>query len=109
MAFTKAELHQMAEHFSEAAALRDLNNTEGWETLAKIAKRRIEQQSDAYLRQEFSRDEAWEARTELRAIKQFWAMIEEMVATAYTFVDQEAIKELIYSSQDNASGGQGYE
>jgi predicted ArsR family transcriptional regulator len=105
MPFTREEQRQMAENFAEAAALRDLNNTLGWEVLCRIAKRRIEQQTNEYLRQDFSQDEAWEARVELRAVRQFWSMIEEMVETARRFVDQQAILEL----QSAAVGGQDVE
>jgi predicted nucleotide-binding protein (sugar kinase/HSP70/actin superfamily) len=105
LSFSKDELEEMAQQFADAAALRDLNHTVGWEVYCRIARKRIDQQTDHYLRENFKQDEAWEARTELRAIKQFQNAMEDMVRTAQRFVDESAIKELIYSSQDLDNAG----
>lgn len=66
----------------ELAALRDLNHTEGWEVYKRVAHGRIEQANKDYLQDSLTQEEAWEARTKVKAIMTFQSIMEEVVANA---------------------------
>lgn len=96
MPFTREQLEYLKD-VERMAALRDLHHAYGWEVYSFLAHQRIEQMAKEFLRENLSREEAWEAHIRLRSVGQFQAMMDDLVRTAIDFVDPQSIEIALYS------------
>jgi len=77
------------------AHLRDLYHTIGWRIYCELAKARIDRLNRDYIYENFSQEQAWEARVKLQAIIQFQQLMEEIVKNAVDLVDPAAIERMV--------------
>lgn len=82
-----------------AAFLRDLYHSHGWELYCKFAKNRLEAIMKHYLREDLTRDEIIECHLKLQAVSEFQSGMEELVRTAVDFVDPSRLYQMILSDR----------
>ena len=70
-----------------AAILRDLNHTPGWELYKELARRYMDEKAKNFWRDNISADEAWNERLHLQAVKNFQAVMEDVVENAVDWLD----------------------
>ena len=89
----------MLKDCENAAVLRDLYHSHGWELYRKFAKDRLEALMRDYLRQDLTREQIIECHLKLQAISEFEAGMEELVRGAVDFVDPGSLHQMILSSR----------
>ena len=82
-----------------AAIIRDLRHTPGWEVYKQLANSRIQQMTNRYLRDSLPQDEAWNERLRLQAVMDFQMKLEEIVDAAVELIDPATREEILYSFQ----------
>jgi hypothetical protein len=96
MVYTREQLEYL-KNVEKMAALRDLNNTYGWEIYSYLAHQRIDQMAKDFLQDGLTRDEIVEKHTRLKAVGEFQAMMDDLVREAVRFVDPMEIELALYS------------
>lgn len=95
MSFTRQELEDILRNFDDAIALRELHSSPGWLVYRAIARTRIENLSDYYLKEDLTQEAAWIVRERLKAIKEFQKAMDDMVAQAAEMNDKTAIQQML--------------
>lgn len=98
MQWTEHQLEILREA-DRATALRDLNNTYGWQTYVKLAQERIDRMVEGYTRANLNPDQAWEAYMRLQSVLDFQRKMEEIVRTSVDLSDPMQIERLLYDLQ----------
>lgn len=81
------------------AHLRDMYHTIGWRIYREVAQARIKHMNHEYLYENFTPEQAWEARVKLQGVMQFQALLEEIVRNACELVDPAALERMILENQ----------
>lgn len=84
-----------------AAILRDLRYTPGWEVYRQLAFSRLQQMQAKYLKDDLSPEQAWDQRMRLQAVMDFQMKLEDIVEKAIELVDPATREQLQYSFQQN--------
>lgn len=98
MEFTEHE-RQCLNDTENAAVLRDLYHSRGWELYTRFARERIETMLKEYLRKELSREEIIDQHTKLQAVTEFQAGMEDLVRGAVNFLTPENLESMILLSR----------
>lgn len=85
--------------------LRELNNLPEWRAYRQIVEERIEDLTNKYLTDNLSVEAAWEARTQLKAIKQFQQYMDDLIEQADNQVNQLMAAELYYQAGGDSDAG----
>ena len=94
MEYTEQE-RAILEDTQNAAVLRDLYYSRGWEVYRQFAQKRIETLMKDYLREDLTQEEILNKHMQLQAITQFQSGMEGLVRGAIDFLAPGSVQELI--------------
>jgi hypothetical protein len=87
------------EDTTNAAHLRELLNSVGWQLYLRFAHERIDAMLKEYLREDLSREEIYDKHTKLQAVTKFQAAMEDLVKGAVNFLSPQNMQDMIVLSR----------
>jgi hypothetical protein len=85
------------QQFDRMTHLRDMRHSQGWEIFAHMAEQKIQQLMAGYIKEDSTREQAFDNHLKLRAVMDFWANLREVVENASNFCDPAEVAVALYS------------
>lgn len=89
---------EMLEDAENAAILRDLYHSSGWEVYCRFARQRIDNLLTEYMKDNLSAQEILDRHTRLKAVREFQVGMEGLVKGAVDFIAPANLRDMIYLS-----------